>query len=197
MMIFQLLRRLGKLDRIDLARTHAGDVAAQSLRELLEVRDVRIGSPALTDSGVRDLCNLVSLQTLVITQDADQVTDAALSDFWRLVNLDSLQIDAPGVTGNSLSVLAELPKLRKLTLGTPRLTDQAFAKIAGSESLESIFIGNWNDGGPAAISDEGIQALAACESLKSLSIIRSGTQVTEESVQRLKQLRPKLNVTLR
>jgi len=53
---------------------------------------------------------------LTINSDATHVSDAGFQDFWRLVNLRRLTLEAPLRNVDGLAVLAECPQLEKLQL---------------------------------------------------------------------------------
>lgn len=192
-----LLGNLGELSALILSQTDAGDAAMGGIVRLNKLRELHIGSPSLSDAGVRKSCEMVSLTDLLFTADAVNVTDAGLADLWRLVNLRSLTIDAPQVSGKGLASLAEMPKLTRLQLGGQGIGIAAFRHAAQSASLTNLFVGNWSNGGPAALTDAGIQELSASRSLTQFDLIRKQTQVTDEGVEQLRRQRPQLKVNIR
>jgi formylglycine-generating enzyme required for sulfatase activity len=194
---FAVLGDLDELRWLQLPETAAGDRAVAGLVRLNNLQALRIGSSELSDAGARRICEVVSLRNLVITGDAAQLTDAALADLWRLVNLDSLEISAPQLTGSGLASLHELPQLQWLSLGSPALGDAALENAARSSSLERLFVGNWQAGGPPAVSDAGVLHLAGARSLKQFDLIRRGTKITDEGLAALRQRRSELTVNAR
>ena len=191
---FAVLAEAYELTHLRLQGTAAGDQAAAGLLRLNNLRELQIGSELLTDAGLRQLCGIVSLRNFRIAPEATRVTDAGLTDLWRLVNLHSLGIAAPGVTGSGLATLHELSELEWLGLQGTGVADVACANVAKSESLQQLIIGSWEQGGPTALSDEGLQRLANARGLKQFELLRRGTQVTEAGVAELRERHPQLNV---
>ena len=194
---FRYLQRLAKVDRVDLARTQAGDRAAEAMRDLLQLRDLRIGSEFLSDAGMQAICGIVSLQALMITAEANQITNSGLADFWRLVNLRSLHLEPRGITGDGLATLAELPRLTQLSLNNVTLSDQSIRHLVAIENLKELFIGRMHSGETDILSDDGLLRLAGCESLEKLTLQKAGTKVTDEGIEQLKRRCPNLRVSIR
>lgn len=194
---FAALKGLLHLRRVDLQGTAAGDVAVRSLIGATTLERLSIGSDQLSDRGMRELCGLVSIQELRVSDDATEVTDAGLIDLWRLANLRELTMNAPKVTGSSLDSLAELSRLQRLNIGSTRLGDAACESIARIESLQELMLGDWGRVGPAALTEAGLLKLAEAPNLKRLTVMRKGTKITDDMIQRLKQMRSELQVSLR
>jgi formylglycine-generating enzyme required for sulfatase activity len=194
---FQLLSRLPQLDRLDLAGTQAGDLAAGSLGGLLHLRDLRIGSDALTDAGMRSLCEVVSLQALAITEQANGITDAGFTDFWRLVNLRTLEVYPQFTMSQGWATVAELPQLQRLTIRNRTLSDNAVRPIAMIANLKELTLGDWRPDGPESLTDRGLLELAAAKTLTKVNLTKAGTKVTDDGVSQLKQRRPDLDVNIR
>ena len=68
-------------------------MAAESIRNLNEIRRLSIGGSELTDRGMAMLCELVSLRQLILV-NAVSVTDHGFHDGWRLANLSDLELHA-------------------------------------------------------------------------------------------------------
>lgn len=194
---FAVLGNIYSLSNTYLVNTSAGDLAAHSLARLNNLRDLHLGSEQLTDAGVRKLCEIVSLHSLTINSDAVNLTDEAFVDLWRLTNLQSLTISAPHVTGSSLSAINELRRLESVNLEGGSMGDVALENIAKSETLKRLVIGNWQKGGPTALTDAGLLHLAKARQLTNVSLIRRGTQVTDNGAAELRKLRPALTVDVR
>ena len=126
------------------------------------------------------------MNALVISQDATQVSDRGLEFFWRLHQLRNLSLHAPNLTGSGFAPLTELAELRDLSLGGSGLTDAAFAHLAEVPNLERVVIGDGQRGGPAGITADGLLRMAKAPKLKALSVVRKGTKLSDEDVQRLR-----------
>jgi len=184
---FAPLARLASLRRLVATGTGLGDQGVRHLAGLNGLTELQLGSSALTDAGMRALGELVALNSLVVSQDATQVTGRGLEFFWRLHRLNYLSLHAPNLTGSGLAPLTELAELRDVQLGGPGLTDTAFPHLAGVPNLERVVIGDNQRGGPAGITADGLLRMAKAPKLKSLSVVRKGTKLSDDDVQRLKQ----------
>ena len=193
---FAALGALVDLHSLVLGETEAGDRAIEGIARLNYLREIRLGSEQLSDAGVRRLCSLVSLEHVGVQEQATRLTDAALSDLWRLPNLVSLDLAAPQFTGAGLASLRELPRLESLNLSSPSLTDAALRHAAGSGTLQRISIGNGRTGGPAGVTDAGLLALAAAKKLTQVDVVRRGTEITDAGLEQLRSLRPTLKLNI-
>jgi hypothetical protein len=191
---FTVLGELYYLAGVQLAETAAGDEAVAALVRLNNLHELQIGSEQLTDAGVRKLCEIVSLRNLSITGDAAHLTDAAVVDLWRLVNLHSFGVSAPQITGSGLATIDELPGLEWMTLGGAGIADIALEHAAQSKSLKTLFVGSWQNGGPAALTDAGLLHVAGAQGLTTFDVMQRGTQVTDQGVAELRRRRPALRV---
>ncbi|HEX5106043.1 MAG TPA: SUMF1/EgtB/PvdO family nonheme iron enzyme, partial [Pirellulaceae bacterium] len=191
---FAVLGDLYNLAHLQLNQTAAGDQAAAALVRLNNLHVLQIGSEQLSDSGLRQLCGIVSLRNVRIAPEAANVTDAGLADLWRLVNLDSLALAAPQFTGSGLATLHELPKLQWLSLSGAGIADVACEHAARSESLSQLSLGGWQEGGPQGLTDAGLLHLAGARGLTQLDLFRKGTQVTDAGVAELRSRRPQLKL---
>ncbi len=194
---FAPLARCLLLQRLNVDKTAAGDAAAAAISGLNSLGDLRLGGPALTDAGARTLCAAVSLRSLSIQSDATSLTDEGLRDIWRLRNLQSLEIAAPGVTGSGLSALHELPDLKTLSLQSRGLTDAGLSAAAKCESLEQLTVGWWQVGGPSGVGDVGLAALGKARGLKRLELFRKNTGVSDEAIATIRTERPGLQLNVR
>jgi formylglycine-generating enzyme required for sulfatase activity len=194
---FAVLGQAYLLSSLQLSQTAAGDRAATALVQLNHLHELRIGSEHLSDAGVRKLCEIVSLRNLTIAPEAVNLTDAATSDLWRLVNLHSFGVAAPNVTGSGLSTVGELPRLEWMSLEGAGICDVALKHAAESDSLQRLHVGNWQIGGPAALTDAGIMYLAGSRKLTQFDLFRKATKVTDEGVEQLRTQQPRINVNPR
>ncbi|MEZ6134787.1 MAG: SUMF1/EgtB/PvdO family nonheme iron enzyme [Pirellulaceae bacterium] len=89
---FALVHQLPMLQQLQVQGTQAGDQMIHALTESSTLRQLRMGSAQLTDQGLANLCQIVSLHELTITGDASEITEAGFADFYRLVNLKRIDI---------------------------------------------------------------------------------------------------------
>ncbi len=194
---FQALSRLTRLVNLNLSDGDAGDTAVASLRQCNSLRDLTLGSDSLTDEGMKSICEIVALQSLTLTEQATKITDIGWADFWRLVNLQTLSIHAPLVSGQGFATLVELPKLRQLNLSNRGLNDAAMKHVGQMENLSELFIGSWQSGGPQGLTDEGLLSLANSARLKKVTLLRKGTKISDEAIEKLRILKPELKLDVR
>ena len=184
---FAPLAQLASLRRFHAVGSGLGDRGARHLVGLNLLGELHLGSSVLTDAGMRTIGELVGLTGLFVSKDSTQVTDRGLEFFWRLHQLRSLALHAPNITGFGFAPLTELAELRDLYLGGTGLTDAAFAHLADVPNLERVEIGDGQRGGPTGITADGLLRMAKAPKLKSLSVVRKGTRLSDEDVQRLRQ----------
>ena len=190
---FAVLGDLYELRSLSLSETAAGDLAAAGLAKLNYLRDLRIGSQQLTDSGARQLCGLVALEFIAINPEATALTDKSLVDLWRLVNLLQLEIHAPQITGGQLDSLRELPRLESLVLGAPATTNAALKNVARSSSLQRFTLGN-RQAPLTGVTEAGLLALADAKNLKQLDLINRDKTISDAALNMLRAKRPDLKV---
>jgi formylglycine-generating enzyme required for sulfatase activity len=183
---FAPLAKLVGLRRLIATGTNLGDQGVRHLAGLNLLTELHLGGSALTDTGMRVIGELVGLNGLLISKDATQVTDRGLEFFWRLHQLRNLSLHAPGITGSGFAPLTELTELRDLYLEGSGLTDAAFPHLAEVPNLERVSLGDGQRGGPAGITADGLLRMAKAPKLKSLSVVRKGTRLSDEDVQRLR-----------
>lgn len=157
------ISRVGVSARLWFAHTHFTDEGAQSLKSLKHLRRCGIGSKSEGSTG-----NAVAALTQLPLEDLAlldrQASPEGIHHASRIGTLLRLDVSyAPTVTDADLKHLAAMPRLRELKLGHAQITN------------------------------DGLQSLAACKSLKLLQITRL-KEVTDAGVQQLQKSRPDLKV---
>ncbi len=94
----------------------------------------------VTDSGLGHLQNKTTLVRIIL--DGTDVSDAALKNFSKLVNLNNLPMNNTLVTGTGFAFLRNLPKLRSLSLDRCPIKD--CSGLRELKSLYSLKISNCN-----------------------------------------------------
>jgi sulfatase modifying factor 1 len=194
---FAVLGKCYDLRYVNFTKTAAGDKTLAGLVSLNNLTDTHLGSPQLTDAGVQQLCGIVSLTSFTIQPEAIEVTDAAFSDLWRLVNLTHLSIYAPRVTGTGLAALKELPKLESLGLYTKDVVDAGLEYVAQSRTLRQIQIGDQQQPSSTGVTINGIRTLSASRNIKQIDLIRRNPQITDAALDELRAQRRDLNISAR
>ena len=190
------LGNLKNLRSVTLTETAAGNRAVSGLATLNDLRDLRFGSDQLSDAGVQQLCSLVSLEALAIDERATGLSDSAMSDLWRLVNLRTLELSTAGITGSGFASIHELPRLESLNLLGPDTTDVALQQAARSTSLKRLVVGG-RSGGPSGVTDAGLLTLSTARNLQQFDLVRRTTQISDTAMEKLRAQRPDLKINVR
>ena len=111
---FPALAPLGKLERIEMFRTLAGNIAAETLAAMKRLRTIKLDYTSVDDKG------LVHLGALPAVED--------------------LSIDNLNVTDKSVEALAKLSTLRRLNLYHTLITEKGFGDLkAGLPACQFVF----------------------------------------------------------
>jgi hypothetical protein len=125
------------------AKTAPADEVILDLSGLKKMKDMSLSGPLLQDSDLAFLEHLPLLESLSIQPQpiptAPPLTGAFFRHLREMPELNRLYItELSGCTGENLTHLNGLPKLRTLTL-SGRITDTALASLTGPSSLESLY----------------------------------------------------------
>lgn len=191
---FDPLGELTKLRTLNLQGTTAGDEAIAGLTRIPRIQGLRIGGDeaTITDVGFASLSELFSLESLYI--ENSQASDNGLVHLGRINRLKQLDIGSPKVTGSGLGPIARLPELNDLRLRCPALTDVVFEQMARAKSLRKLRLVERGWQPPAALTNEGLLAIARANWLTELWLPRNDSGLTEEGMKALEPLMPKTNV---
>jgi hypothetical protein len=148
-------------DRLWFAHTRFTDEGAASLVALKDLKRVGIGSTARGSSG-EAIAALAKLPLEDLALLDNQATPVGIAHAAKIATLRRLDVShGPTVMDESLALVARMPMLEELKLGSAQVTDA------------------------------GLQQLAACKTLKKLSL--SGLKnVTPAGIERLRKARPDL-----
>ena len=189
---FAPLGQLTHLRTLNLQSTAAGDEAANAIADIPRLQSLRLGSEGLTDRGIARLADLFSLENLYIETCA--ITDVGLESLGRINRLKQLDLGAPTITGSGLGALTRLPELSDLRLRCPALTNAVFEQLVFAKSLRKLRLVERGWQPPAALTDEGLLALAPATWLTELWLPRNDTGLTEDGMNALKPHLPKTNI---
>jgi hypothetical protein len=132
-------------DRLWFAHTHFTDAGAASLSALTQLKRCGIGSKEAASSGAAVLAlTKLPLEDLALLDN--QATPEGISHAATIPTLQRLDVSyAPTVTDESLPLLAQMPKLEELKLGSAQLTDQGLQALAVSKSLKKLTLSGMKD----------------------------------------------------
>ncbi len=116
------------------------------------------------------------------------ITDAELVSLGSLTQLRKLNLSMTKVTGTGLVYLARLKHLAELQLVFADLADADLPPLAGLSSLQTLDLR-----GNSAITDQGLRALAACQTLQFLQVDQ--TRVTSAGVAALQAALPTVRIS--
>ena len=180
------LAPLDSLTNLDLTGTSVEDDGLEGLAGK-KIKDLRLRNTLVEGYGVAGLeAAHDSLRYLDLNESfAD---DDSVKQLGVFKNLETLLVWQTDVTDEGLSVLAELPKLKRLMLkALPDVTDAGMDAVAGVATLETL------DLSESGVTDEGIAKLHGLSNLKKLEV--SNTAVTPEGVTAIREAIPGLDVT--
>lgn len=193
--------------------------------EILDpIREVmKVAPPKLRGSGITlpDAVSAFPEVTNIEIRHA-RITSEWATVFTRMHELEELVVDADEIHPQAWRAITELRSMRKLTIRSAYLSEQAMAELSHLKGLEELDIGSWwsigednhacifEEGGlkylsgleklrdlrlrGANLTDSGMSDIVKCKSLESIDI--SATSVTEKGFFLLSQLNLLKTVTV-
>ena len=124
--------------RLWFAHTHFTDEGAKSLATLTQLKRCGIGSAEKASSGAADAA-LAKLPLEDLALLDNQATPVGLAHAAKIPTLRRLDAShAPSVGDDSLKLLARLPLLEELKLGSAQITDDGLQELAAAKSLKKL-----------------------------------------------------------
>jgi Leucine-rich repeat (LRR) protein len=178
------LADLAQMESLDLRDTQITNAGLASLKGMRNLQSLCLYSTRVTEQGFVHLEGLQKLQTLQVlfgvtevglaslsklpslhnvTIDGDSLSAEGLALLPKMTSLEELYVDNTPKMDTIVPTLPNLPRLRKLTLGTG-LTDEGLLHLQGMPALAELVIG------PAHLTSKGLAALASLGSLKALRL---------------------------
>ncbi len=155
------------------------------LRQLRELKDIRLDGDWLDDEGMKALFDSSNLTNLEIA--SDQITDTGILSIAGNKKLQTLSLSGKQLTDRGMAVVAQLPEVVFLELKLANATGEGLMHLRNHPQLKSLTISG------AMASDAGFEHLSACanlEELKALEIEGPNT-LTSRGVSALACLRLK------
>jgi hypothetical protein len=121
------LKKLVKVNWLDLGSSQVTDAGLEHLRGLTELRELILNFTQVTDAGLEHLKGLTNLEALWLGNT--QVTDAGLEHLKGLPNLDHLGLSNTQVTDAGLEHLKTLTNLERLELEHTDVTGEGMTRL--------------------------------------------------------------------
>jgi hypothetical protein len=137
--------------RLWFAHTHFTDAGAASLAALTQLKRCGIGSKEKASSG-EAVAALVKLPIEDLTLLDNQASPAGIAHAAKIATLRNLDVShAPTLKDDSLAVVAQMPLLEEFKLGGAAITDDGLQQLAASKSLKKLALGSMKQVTPSGI----------------------------------------------
>lgn len=134
----QAISQLPISGRLWFAHTHFTDEGSKSLAALTQLKRCGIGSQEKASSG-EAVAALVKLPLEDLALLDNQATPVGLAHAAKIVTLRRLDAShAPTVGDESLKLLAEMPELEELKIGSATFTDDGLQSLVASKTLKKL-----------------------------------------------------------
>ena len=193
---FAPLEQMTGLRQLELVGSGAGDATSRAIQRL-PLRQLTIGSPVLTDEGLRSLGHITTLRWMLEIGPEAAITDAGLRHLWGPDQLQTLNLQPKrGITGSGFATIShELTGLRVVRVASADLTDEGLRYLGYMPNLEEVELGSQSDGFPTNVTDEGLLLLAEAPRFEKLRLKRDASRkITTEGIEKLKEKLPNLTV---
>lgn len=164
-------------------------VDSETVEKFLSLPETRTelslaGSP-LQPAAYEAIGRCTNLKWLDLSRN--EVRQADLEELRSCSKLQQLMLTSCRFEANTLSALTGLPALQELNLSGSSVQDSQLAALAAVPNLQALQLTN------TAISDAGVESIAAIPALRLVNL--AATQLTPQGLQRLRQLRPGLEIS--
>ncbi|HEX7379707.1 MAG TPA: hypothetical protein VF278_21465 [Pirellulales bacterium] len=157
------------LVRLDVGKAASGDLAWLDAFEPDDIQGVSLDTTDVNDGTLRHLTRLTGLRSINLR--GTRISDAGLTGFDALTNLEEIWLDALGIAregfgvgDGAMRVLGRLHKLRTANLRFTKITDGGLAELARCGSLTDLDLEGTN------VSDASMPHLVALPGLERLSL---------------------------
>ncbi len=170
-----VLADLPYLTYLSLSGPAATDASLEHVKNLKQLRCLKLMDSNVSDEGLRCVSGLKSLEFLIL--DGTPVTGAGMSHLRGLEKIDELYLQGTNVTSACLEDLAAIKSLRVLRLENTRVCGEGLVDLAKMPKLEIVSL----QGTPT--SDADLKFLKQIPSHVLLYLAR--TKVTDETAKQL------------
>lgn len=171
------LSALGQLDRLHLRFVRDNKTTLRDLQAMTNLTKLSLRSQAVNTAGM----------PAFVANREGRVNDADVKQVAALSKLEELALRESQVTDAAMRDLASMPNLRVLDLSFSSVTDAGIQQLAQAKQLKTLYLNNI-----AAVTNRSIVSLASIKTLEKVFV--KDTFVTEEGVQKAKEINPKLLV---
>lgn len=185
-----LLRRLPRLQFLDLWGTKVTDAQLRQLRDLPQLRWLDLSVTGITDAGLKCVGEMLQLQALDVSNT--EITDAGLQHLQRLCQLQSLNLSWTWITNRELECLRTFRQLRELRIDATRITDAGLEHIEQLDQLRRLDLSYTRVTDAGLVHLERLVDLDPDWLLSQDGFTKNGpnmndTRITREGILRLKQ----------
>lgn len=175
---------LRKVRSLDLGSNRIGTDGWRMLKMFTKLSRLDAGGNAITDEGIKYLCELPNLEELNVSSSGS-VTDISIEYLNQLQSLDNLDLSNTNVSDLGIAHM-NLPTLRSLSLTRTRVTGLRFLQ-ASLPQLEYLRLNQ------TLVDDDTLIGLSNLKNLRSLWVDK--TKVTKRGVDRLRERLPHQLIT--
>jgi DNA-binding beta-propeller fold protein YncE len=167
--LLAVLHDLPRLKQLQMGHSKVSNSGLRHLRNLHSVESLTLIQTNISDEGLVHLEGLPDLKSLNLHMSL--ITDAGMRSLARLQKLEQLDLDDAEISDAGLAQLAGLINLKKLLLSRTNITDAGLVHLSGLTNLEELALDH------IPISDAGLAHLRHLKGLKELDL--EGTAVTD------------------
>ncbi len=181
------LRRLHRLESLDLSLNRISDLSAPILGAFFSLHHLELSENDLHDAGIEFLQELPGLFSLCL--DATPIGDQAMVWIGRLTTLRNLELAGTQVTDAGLGQLRRLDQLTRLRIGkTGRITDRGLSVLLDLKKLSHLSLIQQN------LTDRSFDLLAQMPHLKYLNFEDPTGDASPRAVDEFRQRRPDITI---
>lgn len=137
---FKAMRNLTKLEYLFPTNGQVTDQMMEYVKGWVNLRDLRVKGPQLTDEGLRNVADLPRLTHLSIPYSA-KITDRGMS-YLKTLNLELLSIADDSINDVGLACLKDMTTLTCLKAGSPtgHITDAGLKYLSALTNLNELWL---------------------------------------------------------
>jgi hypothetical protein len=173
------LRDLPNLRHLRLQHTQITDAGVKRIGRLTHLVSLYVADTKISDAGLAELKDLQGLKELRLSKSA--ITDAGLVHLHPLSSLEALNLDKSNITDAGLRHLQPLTRLEQLNLDELPITDAGLEHLKGLTRLKKLSL--WR----TRITDDGLRHLRPLTALNHLSV--DETNISDKGLHELYELK--------